>query len=98
MYEQINLRKVGTLIKKFAIAKSQKISDENEICLIRCEVNPSMTSKIESNRSHTANAYFVKLCFSTEKLINFPYTCCECPDGCGYCSHLIAVLGVLHMV
>lgn len=84
--------------------------DDSPAVLFQCDVVPHMkggpNSRVKSeNTDGTDKDYYtVFLCFrydSTSKearrVRGFPHSCCGCHDGRYFCSHMLALLGILSL-
>jgi hypothetical protein len=47
------------------------------------------------------SGYLVYLCFDSHEscdILDFPYSCCGCPNGRGFCSHCLGLLLLFHVI
>jgi hypothetical protein len=67
-------------------------------------VVPSMKSTVisanEASEATAKQGYSVYLCYdsTTKKPLLYPFSCCGCYDGRGFCSHLLATLSVFRLI
>jgi hypothetical protein len=82
----------------------EALTDARPVTLFRLTVVPSMKSTvISANEALEATAkqgYLVYLCYdsNTKDPLPYPFSCCGCYDGRGFCSHLLATLSVFRLV
>jgi len=78
--------------------------------LFQCDAVPHMkggpNSKVKSENidGRDKEYYRIFLCFKydancidSRRVIGYPYSCCGCHDGRYFCSHMLALLSVLHL-
>ncbi len=68
-----------------------------DVILFRCYCMPSMKTKVHSANVSSGNKvglYCLYMAFGRENgaVLAYPYSCCGCYDGRGFCSHLLALL------
>jgi 5'-3' exonuclease len=71
-----------------------------KLILFRCKSLPSMKNKSKSeNDDEKEGSYTVYLCFDVShrkrkkrRVLDYPYSCCGCPNGRGFCSHCLGFL------
>jgi hypothetical protein len=76
--------------------------DDKKVIHFKCQCIPSQKTAVKSANEvddKEMGAYMIYIIFDGNegKILSYPYLCCGCYDGWGFCSHLLVLLVVFHL-